>query len=89
MPVARCLVEDKAMARCENCGNEYDKIFEVVMNGVTHTFDCFECAIEKLAPRCGQCGTRIIGHGVEAGEAMYCSAHCTKAAGAGEAADRV
>jgi hypothetical protein len=26
------------MARCEVCGNEYDKSFEVVMAGERHTF---------------------------------------------------
>ena len=24
---------------CETCGNTYDKAFEVVMGGTTHTFD--------------------------------------------------
>jgi hypothetical protein len=32
------------MARCETCGNDYDKAFQVSMNGTTHTFDSFECA---------------------------------------------
>jgi len=31
------------LGRCEVCGNEYDKTFEVTMPGDnTHTFDCFE-----------------------------------------------
>lgn len=30
------------MAQCEVCGNEYDKAFEVVMGGTSHTFDSFE-----------------------------------------------
>ena len=25
------------MARCETCGNDYDKAFQVSMNGTTHT----------------------------------------------------
>ena len=33
------------MARCETCGNDYDKAFQVTMNGSSHTFDSFECAI--------------------------------------------
>ena len=33
------------MPGCETCGNEYDKAFQVVMNGRSHTFDSFECAI--------------------------------------------
>ena len=36
------------MGTCENCGNEYDKAFQVVMKGETHTFDSFECAIQAL-----------------------------------------
>jgi hypothetical protein len=27
------------MAICEHCGNDYDKSFQVVMNGKTHNFD--------------------------------------------------
>jgi transposase len=40
------------MAQCETCGNDYDKAFQVVINGVTHTFDSFECAIHRVAPTC-------------------------------------
>ena len=36
---------------CECCGNEYDKPLEIVVDGISHYFDSFECAIEKLAPR--------------------------------------
>lgn len=34
------------MARCETCGNEYDKAFEITAGGETHVFDSFECAIQ-------------------------------------------
>src|SRR5262249_17647052 len=44
------------MARCETCGNDYDKAFQVSMNGTTHSFDSFECAIHALAPKCENCG---------------------------------
>ena len=54
------------MAKCDLCGNDYDKSFEVVFGGSRHTFDSFECAIHKLAPQCAHCGCRIIGHGIEA-----------------------
>jgi uncharacterized Zn finger protein len=47
------------MATCETCGNDYDKAFQVVMNGKAHTFDSFECAIHALAPTCEHCGTRM------------------------------
>lgn len=33
--------------------------------GRRHTFDCFECAIHLLAPRCDHCGCRIVGHRVD------------------------
>ena len=64
------------MAKCEVCGNDYYLAFQVVTAGVTHTFDSFECAIHKLAPACAHCGTRIVGHGVEKGDTIFCCAHC-------------
>jgi hypothetical protein len=76
------------MARCETCGNEYDKAFQVTMKGATHTFDSFECAIEGLAPRCKHCKIRIVGHGVEKGDQVYCSAHCASVEGVHELRDR-
>lgn len=69
------------MGRCEGCGNEYEKSFQVVLNGEEHTFDSFECAIERLAPKCVNCGIRVIGHGVEAGERIFCCAHCARSVG--------
>lgn len=47
------------MPTCETCGNDYDKAFQVLMNGQAHTFDSFECAIHALAPTCKHCGTRV------------------------------
>jgi hypothetical protein len=66
------------MATCEVCGNEYDKSFDVVVAGATHTFDSFECAVHQLAPTCQHCGCRVIGHGVEVDGRMYCCAHCAR-----------
>ncbi|HEX3034752.1 MAG TPA: hypothetical protein VHT73_06390 [Thermodesulfobacteriota bacterium] len=77
------------MARCEVCGNEYDKAFEIIMNGKSHVFDSFECAINALAPKCSHCGCRIIGHGVEARGSFYCCAHCAGEKGVSEIQDRV
>lgn len=77
------------MGKCEVCGNEYDGAFTVSRDGESHTFDSFECAIERLAPRCGQCGVRVVGHGVQQGSTVYCSAHCAHRAGAPEITDRV
>lgn len=68
------------MAKCETCGNDYAKAFQVTLDGKTHTFDCFECAIEMLAPACAHCGCSIIGHGVEQGGDLFCCAHCARQA---------
>ena len=76
------------MPACEVCGNEYDKAFQVTMEGATHTFDSFECAIHALAPRCEHCGCTIIGHGVEADNRMFCCAHCAEHSGVGGLRDR-
>jgi hypothetical protein len=77
------------MARCERCGNDYDKSFVVTMGGRSHTFDSFECAINALAPICGNCGNRIIGHGMEANGAFYCCDHCAEQKGVRGLKDRV
>ena len=53
------------MAKCEACGDDYDKSFEVVARGKTYAFDSFGCAIHALAPTCAPCGVRIIGHGLK------------------------
>ena len=76
------------MARCDVCGNDYDKSFTVTMAGRTYTFDAFECAIHKLAPACSHCGCRIVGHGVEASGVFYCCAHCAHKAGVRGVDDR-
>jgi hypothetical protein len=66
------------MAKCETCGNVYERSFQVVMAGKTHTFDSFECAIHALAPACAHCGCRIVGHGVQQGDILYCCVHCAR-----------
>jgi hypothetical protein len=76
------------MARCEPCGNEYDKAFEVRVSGQSHTFDSFECAIHTLAPTCAHCGCKVVGHGVEANGVFYCCAHCANVSGVREVHDR-
>jgi hypothetical protein len=77
------------MAKCDTCGNVYDKAFQVTLQGKTQTFDSFECAIQKLAPTCRHCGCRIIGHGIEANGEVFCCAHCSKGFGVRGAVDRV
>jgi hypothetical protein len=77
------------MAKCEVCGNDYDKAFVVTEpGGAKHTFDSFECAIHAMAPKCAHCGCRVVGHGVEKGGAVYCCANCAKHAGHAELRDR-
>jgi hypothetical protein len=75
--------------KCEVCGNDYDKAFQVMSAGRTHTFDSFECAAHALAPTCVHCGCKILGHGVEAQGSFYCCAHCAKVSGVRGVDDRV
>lgn len=67
--------------QCSVCGNEYDKLIKISYNGHTDQFDCFECAIHALAPKCKTCGLSVIGHGVEVDELIFCSAHCARRSG--------
>jgi hypothetical protein len=76
------------VAKCEVCGNEYDKTIEITRDGETHTFDSFECAIHALAPVCDHCGCRIIGHGVESNGSFFCCANCAREVGATALQDR-
>lgn len=77
------------MPRCEVCGNDYDKSFEILMDGERHVFDSFECAIQALAPRCDNCEVPIIGHGVEGEDHVFCSANCAEQAGVTGLRDRL
>jgi len=74
------------MAKCDVCGNT--KTFTVTRGGRTQTFDSFECAIHALAPACAHCGCRVVGHGIEQGDSVYCCAHCARGAGVKGVADR-
>ena len=74
---------------CQSCGNKYDKTFMVKMNNQEYVFDSFECAINVLAPRCARCDSRVIGHGVEAKDKVYCCAHCAKGAHETGLVDRI
>jgi hypothetical protein len=76
------------MARCEVCGNDYDKSFEVTAAGARHTFDSFECAIHKMAPVCEHCQCKVIGHGVEVGGRFFCCAACARTATGAAVKDR-
>jgi hypothetical protein len=76
------------MAKCETCGNDYDKSFQVTMDGQTHSYDSFECAIHALAPTCSSCGIRIIGHGLEKNGTFFCCNHCAIQKGVSQLRDR-
>ena len=87
LPLARYLAR-----RFAGRGEPLEDLIQVTVpsaDGLPHTFDCFECAIEALAPRCARCTTKIIGHGIEAGDSFFCCAHCARESGSGEhVADR-
>ena len=77
------------MPKCDVCGNDYDKAFRVM--GAERgggTFDSFECAIHALAPVCRHCACRIIGHGVEVNDEIFCGSHCATAHGVSGTRDR-
>lgn len=81
--------KEARMAKCDNCGNIYDKSFQMTaLDGKTYTFDSFECAIHTLAPVCGHCGVRIIGHGLERNGQMFCCNHCAQGKGVNDLRDR-
>jgi hypothetical protein len=79
---------NSVMAKCEVCGNDYDKSFEVIASGNRHVFDSFECAIHAVAPTCEHCGCRIVGHGVEQNGSIYCCVNCARSDGTTELKDR-
>jgi len=76
------------MARCDTCGNDYDKTFTITRGEESGTFDAFECAIHAMAPTCAHCQCHILGHGVEAAGNMYCCAHCARQAGVERVSDQ-
>lgn len=77
------------MGMCDTCGNDYDKSFTVTIGERTATFDTIECAAHAIAPTCAHCGCRILGHGIEVGNEIFCCAHCAHKSGHDEPADRV
>lgn len=77
------------MKPCEVCGNNYDRAFTVTLDEQEHTFDSFECAIHALAPQCAHCGCRVVGHGVQQDDTIFCCVHCAEHAGVAGLEDRV
>jgi hypothetical protein len=74
------------MAQCENCGNEYDKSFEIIVGGKRHTFDSFECAIHKLHQNALRMSNTWAWR--QTGSQIFCCAHCAREYGATELKDR-
>ncbi len=68
------------MAKCDVCGSDYDKSFELIAAGQRHVFDSFECAIKAIAPICEHCEFKVIGHGIEVAGQFFCCAHCAREA---------
>lgn len=76
------------MARCDVCGNDYPLSFEVIdADGRHAVFDSIECAAHRIAPTCAHCGCRVLGHGIQDGERIFCCASCSRQAGVQGAID--
>jgi hypothetical protein len=70
------------MGRCVVCGTDEVSGFTIeTATGLRLAFDSFECAIDRLAPRCAYCGVRIVGHGYRANGSLYCGGHCAEFVG--------
>jgi hypothetical protein len=68
--------------RCATCGLDTDEPLQIGYHGQTHAFCCFECAITPLAPECGHCRCKVIGHGTYGSDGRtYCCQHCSEEAG--------
>lgn len=78
------------MPTCDTCGNDYERAFHVTTHDDRQlTFDSIECAAHQVAPRCSHCACVILGHGIQAGEEIFCCAHCARHAGSAGARDNV
>lgn len=71
--------DGRAPQGCEHCGKLVADLMEIRFQGRTRVFDCFECAIHAMAPPCRHCGSRVIGHSIQAEGRMFCSPHCAEA----------
>ena len=64
------------MKRCEVCGNSTEDPFRVTFDECVHFYDTLECTVYALARPCLCCGDDVLGLGIEAGEAVFCSPRC-------------
>jgi hypothetical protein len=68
------------MATCIVCGTDSEHSFDVMFEGGILCFDTFECAIHRLAPACGHCGCKILGHAVAVEGVRFCCVSCVQRA---------
>ena len=62
--------------RCEVCGKSEDRCFEVHLGGERHIFDSFECARNRLMPKCAFCGCLLLGLRLQVEDLLFCSYEC-------------
>lgn len=75
------------MAPCEACGNDYPLSFEIhTVSGVRQVFNCFGCAIHRLAPVYEQCGRRILTRGMGVARYLFRYSSCAGTNGLASAA---
>ncbi|MDH6625312.1 hypothetical protein M2271_003123 [Streptomyces sp. LBL] len=69
----------------------HSPLFEISVSSKrrVHVFDCFSCAIHRMAPICEHCRVQIIGQGVEVEGHWYCGAHDARAEGRAGIVDKV
>jgi hypothetical protein len=76
------------MATCDACGNTYARAFEIITSdGTRFVADSIECAAHLIAPTCGHCSCRVLGHGIDTPSGVYCCASCARHAGETRAVD--
>jgi hypothetical protein len=75
------------MAKCEVCGNEYDKALTLLLPGIA-TPSIVSNARFRRSHRSAT-ASRVIGHGVEVGGRFFCCAHCARLATSADVKDRV
>ena len=75
-------IKGKTMSKSETCSNQNSPFFEVVVtkDGVTRTFDSFDCAIEAMAPPCENCGCLITGSNSVEVDTEFCCSACQRQA---------
>ena len=67
------------MRSCRKCGQPAQVPVSIrTGDGPSYTFDCFDCAIEMVAPRCPECRRAYLGRPVTSGEHRFCSTACSQ-----------